>query len=514
MEINQLISISQDEQNGFFSDDDEQISQIIEQDPTGRFCKYNEEIGKGAYKSVFRGYDNQSGCEVAWNVFQLHTVPENERRRARQEISILSSLKHNNIINFIHSWHNKKKKEIIFITEIINGGSLKNYLRRILRPKLKVIKNWCRQILLGLEFMHKQNIIHRDLKCENILIDTNNNELKIGDLGLSIQLQSSFTSSVLGTPEFMAPEIYQEHYDTKVDIYAFGMCLLEMVTGAKPFCECKGGIGQVIKKVMEQQKPQSIDAILNDKIKSIILECLKPPEQRPSVSELLLTHFNGQTQENDNLPVAINEQYLIQLRDDSKNSSLLKCNLSNKILLTAGSSKFETNSEISNQKQPQQIQMKKKNIIIQTDEETDQVFMQCYKAYIDKKKDDTFLDLEQRQEKELQILKQFHAQQKQEYLKKTQSFQAGNKISNQLFQNSGFMSPRSYQNFFDFQNESNTIKSIVESPCMEKIANTKISKQGQLNGDSSQGLQFQINPQSQNGILNQLTVDKQIEVNF
>ncbi|CAD8052835.1 unnamed protein product [Paramecium primaurelia] len=382
MENNQLISISQDEQDCFFSEDDEQISQIIEQDPTGRFCKYNEEIGKGAYKSVFRGYDNQSGCEVAWNVFQLHSVPENERRRARQEISILSSLKHNNIINFIHSWHNKKKKEIIFITEIINGGSLKNYLRRILRPKLKVIKNWCRQILLGLEYLHKQKIIHRDLKCENILIDTNNNELKIGDLGLSIQLQSSFTSSVLGTPEFMAPEIYQEHYDTKVDIYAFGMCLLEMVTGVKPFCECKGGIGQVIKKVMEQQKPQSLDAILNDKIKSIILECLKTPEQRPSVSELLQTHFNGQPQENDNLPVAINEQYLIQLRDDSKNSSLLKCNLSNKIMLTAGSSKFETNSEISNQKQPQQIQMKKKNMIIQTDDETDQVFMQCYKAYI------------------------------------------------------------------------------------------------------------------------------------
>ncbi|CAD8170921.1 unnamed protein product [Paramecium pentaurelia] len=497
MENNQLMSISQDEQDCFFSEDDEQISQIIEQDPTGRFCKYNEEIGKGAYKSVFRGYDNQSGCEVAWNVFQLHSVPENERRRARQEISILSSLKHNNIINFIHSWHNKKKKEIIFITEIINGGSLKNYLRRILRPKLKVIKNWCRQILLGLEYLHKQKIIHRDLKCENILIDTNNNELKIGDLGLSIQLQQSFTSSVLGTPEFMAPEIYQEHYDTKVDIYAFGMCLLEMVTGAKPFCECKGGIGQVIKKVMEQQKPQSLDAILNDKIKSIILECLKTPEQRPSVSELLQTHFNGQPQENDNLPVAINEQYLIQLRDDSKNSSLLKCNLSNKIMLTAGSSKFETNSEISNQKQPQQIQMKKKNMIIQTDDETDQ----------DKKKDDTFLDLEQRQEKELQILKQFHAQQKQEYLKKTQNSQAAIKIPNQLFQNSGFMSPQSYQNFFEFYNESNTIKSIVESPCMEKIANTKIIKQGQINqGDSSQGQQFQINHISQN--------DKQIEVNF
>lgn len=64
-------------------------------------------------------------------------------------------------------------------------------------------------------------------------------------------MQSNNTSSVLGTPEFMAPEIYHGNYDTKVDIYAFGMCILEIVTGMKPFCECKGGTAQIIKKVME-----------------------------------------------------------------------------------------------------------------------------------------------------------------------------------------------------------------------------------------------------------------------
>lgn len=92
--------------------------------------KYNEEIGKGAYKSVYRGYDKESGCEVAWNVFLLQNVPDgtyrlnlDERKRARQEISILKSLQHQNIINFIHSWQNKR--EIVFITEIVNGGSLK-----------------------------------------------------------------------------------------------------------------------------------------------------------------------------------------------------------------------------------------------------------------------------------------------------------------------------------------------------------------------------------------------------
>jgi WNK lysine deficient protein kinase len=75
-------------------------------------------------------------------------------------------------------------------------------------------------------------IIHRDIKCENIFINSNSGEIRIGDLGLSTPMEKTYTASVLGTPEFMAPEFYDEnvHYGTSVDIYAFGMCLLEMIT--------------------------------------------------------------------------------------------------------------------------------------------------------------------------------------------------------------------------------------------------------------------------------------------
>jgi len=81
-------------------------------------------------------------------------------------------------------------------------------------------------------------VIHRDIKCENIFINTTTNEIRIGDLGLASTMKSSFTSSVLGTVEFMAPEIYEEKYGTPVDIYAFGMCVLEMATGQTPYSEC------------------------------------------------------------------------------------------------------------------------------------------------------------------------------------------------------------------------------------------------------------------------------------
>jgi WNK lysine deficient protein kinase len=78
-------------------------------------------------------------------------------------------------------------------------------------------------------------IIHRDIKCDNIFINSFNGEIKIGDLGLSTALTHSHTTSVLGTPEFMAPEFYEENYGTSVDIYAFGMCVLEMVAFETPY---------------------------------------------------------------------------------------------------------------------------------------------------------------------------------------------------------------------------------------------------------------------------------------
>lgn len=76
-------------------------------------------------------------------------------------------------------------------------------------------------------------VLLRDLKCENIFINGNNGQAKIGDLGLAVVKHREHASSVLGTPEFMAPELYDEKYDEKVDIYAFGMVGLPFATDVK-----------------------------------------------------------------------------------------------------------------------------------------------------------------------------------------------------------------------------------------------------------------------------------------
>ncbi|XP_023256799.1 BCL-6 corepressor-like protein 1, partial [Seriola lalandi dorsalis] len=124
------------------------------------------------------------------------------------------------------------------------------YLKRFKVMKPKVLRSWCRQILKGLHFLHTRTppIIHRDLKCDNIFITGPTGSVKIGDLGLATLKRASFAKSVIGTPEFMAPEMYEEHYDEAVDVYAFGMCMLEMATSEYPYSECQNA-AQIYRKV-------------------------------------------------------------------------------------------------------------------------------------------------------------------------------------------------------------------------------------------------------------------------
>ena len=141
-------------------------------------------------------------------------------------------------------------------TNFRNENNLNSRGKVIYRePQFKVIrskplKSWSRQILLGLQYLHSRDppILHRDLKCDNIFVTGQTGVVKIGDLGLAtIKRHGGNAKSVIGTPEFMAPEMYEENYAEPVDVYAFGMCLMEMVTNEYPYEECKNATGRVKK---------------------------------------------------------------------------------------------------------------------------------------------------------------------------------------------------------------------------------------------------------------------------
>lgn len=115
--------------------------------------------------------------------------------------------------------------------------------------------------------------------------------MKIGDLGLAAIVGKSHAAhSIIGTPEYMAPELYEEHYTEMVDIYSFGMCLLEMVTMEIPYSECDS-IAKIYKKVTTGVKPQALNKLMDPEVKAFIDKCIAQPRARPSASDPLKDPF-------------------------------------------------------------------------------------------------------------------------------------------------------------------------------------------------------------------------------
>ncbi|XP_031659448.1 serine/threonine-protein kinase WNK2 isoform X11 [Oncorhynchus kisutch] len=273
------------------SEEEEAEMKAVSTSPGGRFLKFDIELGRGSFKTVYKGLDTDTWVEVAWCELQDRKLTKVERQRFKEEAEMLKGLQHPNIVRFYDFWESplKGKKCIVLVTELMTSGTLKTYLKRFKVMKPKVLRSWCRQILKGLHFLHTRDppIIHRDLKCDNIFITGPTGSVKIGDLGLATLKRASFAKSVIGTPEFMAPEMYEEHYDEAVDVYAFGMCMLEMATSEYPYSECQNA-AQIYRKVTSGVKPASFNKVVDPEIKEIIGECIcQKKAERYSIKDLL-----------------------------------------------------------------------------------------------------------------------------------------------------------------------------------------------------------------------------------
>ncbi|XP_068186738.1 serine/threonine-protein kinase WNK2 isoform X3 [Antennarius striatus] len=300
--------------------EEEAEMKAVSTSPGGRFLKFDIELGRGSFKTVYKGLDTETWVEVAWCELQDRKLSKVERQRFKEEAEMLKGLQHPNIVRFYDFWESplKGKKCIVLVTELMTSGTLKTYLKRFKVMKPKVLRSWCRQILKGLHFLHTRSppIIHRDLKCDNIFITGPTGSVKIGDLGLATLKAASFAKSVIGTPEFMAPEMYEEHYDEAVDVYAFGMCMLEMATSEYPYSECQNA-AQIYRKVTSGVKPASYNKVMDPEINEIIGECIcQKKEERYSIKDLLNHAFFA---EDTGVRVELAEE-----DDGKKNSIALK----------------------------------------------------------------------------------------------------------------------------------------------------------------------------------------------
>ncbi len=190
----------QQESNHFESilNSPKKTDEIVEKSPGGRYIRFSEKLGSGAYKNVYRAYDTIEGIEVAWNVVNLTHVSKSERQYIVNEVRLLEKLNHVNIISFHGSWVNRELEQVIFVTEILSSGTLKSFITKVQVIRWRIAKRWAKQILKGLEYLHSHDppIVHRDLKCDNVFINGTSGDLRIGDLGLSTVISNSSRKQV------------------------------------------------------------------------------------------------------------------------------------------------------------------------------------------------------------------------------------------------------------------------------------------------------------------------------
>lgn len=259
--------------------------------PAHKYIKYSDElIGTGSFKRVYKAYDLYTGREVAWNEVSFDNLEPTTAAKVFQELKTLQMVNHPNIIKMYDQWF-QGSKVLIFTTELMPSGTLRKYVRRINGPiRTRIVKQWCLQILEGLAHLHSlvPRVIHRDLKAQNLFVDGSTGTIKIGDLGLCASLNfRDIAVSCIGTPEFMAPETYSANYDHKIDIYAFGMCILEMVTREFPYNECNHTI-DIYRRVTQGILPESLKKVSDPNILNLIQRCIAVnPADRPNAADLL-----------------------------------------------------------------------------------------------------------------------------------------------------------------------------------------------------------------------------------
>lgn len=249
-----------------------------------------KELGRGGMGIVFQAHDKQLREQVAIKVLSpLLSNDANALERLKREVSAARRITHHNVIR-IHDISEINGLHFVSM-EYFLGTNLKDYIRQ--RETLSIMQayNIASQICDGLDAAHRQGIVHRDLKSQNIIINTAN-EIKIIDFGLAYTAQLeglTATGLIMGTPEYMAPEqVSGKKVDERADIYSLGVILYELFTGKVPFTG-DSAIAIGFKQLKEEPlKPREINPQMPADIEKVILKALqKEPVMRyHSVGEL------------------------------------------------------------------------------------------------------------------------------------------------------------------------------------------------------------------------------------
>ncbi|XP_022773200.1 mitogen-activated protein kinase kinase kinase 1-like [Durio zibethinus] len=282
------------------SNDDDSSSTTTEPtsniSPNGRFKRTitywekGELLGRGSFGSVFEGISDDGFFFAVKEVSLLDQGSQGKQSiiQLEHEIALLSQFEHENIVQYYGT--DKDESKLYIFLELVTKGSLLNlYQRYHLRDSQ--VSAYTRQILHGLKYLHDRNVVHRDIKCSNILVDASGS-VKLADFGLAKATKLNDVKSCKGTAFWMAPEVVNrkgQGYGLPADIWSLGCTVLEMLTRQIPYhhLECM----QALFRIGRGEPPPVPDSLSKD-ARYFIMQCIQVnPDARPTAAKLLQHPF-------------------------------------------------------------------------------------------------------------------------------------------------------------------------------------------------------------------------------